>query len=251
MWESQLVRILRRRLEQASQRNPGFSLRAFARRLGLSPGALSEIMRRKRGVSAEKALDIVSRLGLSEAEALRFRNLLLRDQSDSMVTIKGDAFELIARWYYPAIISLFNLDQPPQSEEEVAEALALDLAVAKDAIQRLINFRLLRREEDGRVVSTGMHFSTEEDVPSEAIRRAHIDGLDIAAQALHKYQVNEREFTSIVFDASQVCIDEAKSEIRQFRDSLSQMMKGPERDTVYRLNIQLFPLNRPAAQKVE
>jgi transcriptional regulator with XRE-family HTH domain len=248
MWESHLIRLLKSRFEAAAKKNPGFSLRAFARRIGLSPGALSEIMRRKRGISAERALDIVDRLGLEDAELARFRHLVLRDNADSRMLLSAEAFKLISRWYYSAIISLFNLDQPPQNTEEIAETLALDLETAKEAVERLIDYHLLHRDEDGRVSATGQHFITKEDVPSEIVCQAHREGLELAARALNQYGVGEREFTSIVFDASKDSLREGKNEIRRFRDNLTEIMQSSDRDTVYRLNIQLFPLTKPKAK---
>lgn len=242
MWETQFIRILKDRFEAANKKNPGFSQRAFARRLGISPGALSEIMRRKRTVSARRAMEIVTALEVETSELERFRKLALKDRDESRMLLSNEAFELVSRWYYSAMISLFNLDVPPKTVEDVAEYLNLDIQTAREAVERLTGYELLRTDENGHITATGQHFITQEDVPSSAVRTAHLEGLEMAKQALNQYSVEEREFTSILFDAGKCHLKEGKEEIRRFRDNLTEIMQTSERDTVYRLNIQLFPV---------
>src|SRR4051812_8640701 len=53
-------------------RNERYSLRAFARSLGLSPSKLSDIMKGKQGLSLATAREIVTKLDLSVDEARAF-----------------------------------------------------------------------------------------------------------------------------------------------------------------------------------
>lgn len=57
-------------------RNASYSMRAFARDLGMSPSQLSLILNRKRGVSTAKAQELVSLLGLRGTDADLFRTLV-------------------------------------------------------------------------------------------------------------------------------------------------------------------------------
>ena len=64
---------LQKRLNEAFSetqlKNPAFSLRAFARKLDLSPSALSEILKGKRRVSKKLAQRVVTNLCLAQSEA--------------------------------------------------------------------------------------------------------------------------------------------------------------------------------------
>ncbi|HXH75222.1 MAG TPA: hypothetical protein VNJ08_09675 [Bacteriovoracaceae bacterium] len=53
--------------------NPAYSLRSFARDLGLSPSRLSEILTRKGDLSPEKAGPVAIMLGLRNKEVNLFR----------------------------------------------------------------------------------------------------------------------------------------------------------------------------------
>jgi len=63
-----IQRILSERFAGMRERNPRFSLRAYAKRLGLSPGATTEILRGKRRISAKIVLRIAEKLQLEERE---------------------------------------------------------------------------------------------------------------------------------------------------------------------------------------
>src|SRR5690348_4546236 len=68
--------LLRQKLEEAKIRNSSWSQRAFAKKLGLSSGALSEIMTGKRPLSMKARKKIIDRLQLSPDE----RRRLLADE---------------------------------------------------------------------------------------------------------------------------------------------------------------------------
>ena len=65
---------LRRELDRRLSTNPRYSLRAFARHLGMSPGELSEVLREKRPMSAKACQKVSRALDLSPAE---FKQLLV------------------------------------------------------------------------------------------------------------------------------------------------------------------------------
>jgi transcriptional regulator with XRE-family HTH domain len=58
-----IQRKLSEALLEARSRNPAFSLRAFARKLEMSPSAISELLNGKRRVSRKLASRIVGNLG--------------------------------------------------------------------------------------------------------------------------------------------------------------------------------------------
>lgn len=67
-YRTQLEAQLARRREV----NPRYSLRAFAKKVGLSPSKLSEVLSKKRCLSLTRATDVAGRLGLSGKERQAF-----------------------------------------------------------------------------------------------------------------------------------------------------------------------------------
>jgi hypothetical protein len=70
-----IQRLLHRKLEQARLRNPAYSVRALAMKVGLGSPALSEILNGKRRVSLKLALRIGERLCLSPPEVREIAEL--------------------------------------------------------------------------------------------------------------------------------------------------------------------------------
>ena len=62
---------------EARSRNPHVSLRAYARRLAVSPAALSEILRGKRRISMNRAKELIDRMGMDPSESDRILGALL------------------------------------------------------------------------------------------------------------------------------------------------------------------------------
>lgn len=66
---------LRDELSRRQARNARYSLRSFARDLGLAPPRLSDILRGRYGLSGAAAAELAARLRMSEEESFHFRDL--------------------------------------------------------------------------------------------------------------------------------------------------------------------------------
>ena len=64
--------ILNKKLDELKSKNPSYSLRAFARKLNVTPSALSEIINGKRRVSEKKAQSLAHHLLLDPTEKMKF-----------------------------------------------------------------------------------------------------------------------------------------------------------------------------------
>jgi transcriptional regulator with XRE-family HTH domain len=85
--------ILRSELERRKRDHPRYSLRAFARQLGLSPAFLSKVLRSRGELSAEKSRRVALRLGYSQEATEQFvalaadtvREKRARQEAESLV----------------------------------------------------------------------------------------------------------------------------------------------------------------------
>lgn len=245
MWQRYLLSYLRNHLNEAKSKNPSFSLRSFALKLGISPGMLSEILNELRPITLRTAKKIVDKIVLSEEEKSRLLHMMEDFKPQTRMLLPEEAFEFASHWYYPAILCLFDLDHPPKSKEEVAQKLNLDQATCEHAVDRLLEFGFLIADQNHHLQSSRQHFTTTEDIPNQAFQQALSENLERAKLILRNTPVDQRELTSVTFDGSTESLVYAKDEIRFFRDKMVSVMQGPTRDTVYALNIQLVPLTTP------
>ena len=66
------IHIIKEEFSKRVTRNSSYSLRAFARDLGVSPASLSCFLNQKKGISEKKATDIAGRLDLNLSKKEQF-----------------------------------------------------------------------------------------------------------------------------------------------------------------------------------
>lgn len=70
--ERDFITFLNNDLKEMREKNPMFSLRAYAKRVGVHPATLSRLMNRKRRLMNEVIVKIGLKIGLPEEEMLKF-----------------------------------------------------------------------------------------------------------------------------------------------------------------------------------
>lgn len=261
--------LLREELVARIQKNPSFSLRAFASSLQISPGYLSQVLNNRKILSEEKAYLIVSRIPWVEekkklfinlvrwqgSKDLQFREHLLQQMKKETKSehayydIKLDEFKLIANWYHGAILELTAIHNFSLTPKSIAGRLGLSTAEAHEAIQRLLRLGLLK-EVDGQLQKTNGSYQIK-DVSSEAIRFYHTQNLNKARQALLEQPLEKREFYSTTTAINPAKIKKAKALIQKFSSEILDCLEEGNRESLYQLNIQLFQVDQHPDRKKE
>lgn len=255
---------IRRELEERSQLNPRFSLRAFARILDLSPSFLSEVLSEKRGLSVDVAANIGKKLGLSNHELAYFCDLVMekhartdaarsiaqykvsRQVHPKYYEIQLESFQVISEWYHYAILELTALKDFKSSPKWIAKKLGIKELEAKHAVERLMRLGLLK-ETRGKLTKTNKSIETPTDTPSEGLKRFHKSILVKASEALLTQDVNERDITAITMAIDKNKLKDAKAKIKKFRKHLCEFLESDEATDVYTLSVQLFKLSKKGA----
>ncbi|MES2856446.1 MAG: TIGR02147 family protein, partial [Bdellovibrionota bacterium] len=134
-----VIEVLATEIEERRLRNASYSMRAFARDLGVSSSRLSDIMNRKRPLTDAAAKRLAEGLGYNAKEtemlvlfaqasdnrqesvrneALVRRQALIR--SFQQVNLSTEAFEAIADWHHFAILEMTHLGLGPKLTPEFA-----------------------------------------------------------------------------------------------------------------------------------
>lgn len=244
-----LQNALRSRLENLRIRYPRYSVRAFARKAGISPATLSLILQGKRRVSRKLARQISDRLLFDpqeRAEVLRpFLERESRSSSDrsaEYVQLTVDQYNLIGDWRAFALLNLIKTRSFRNDTRWIARRLAIQPQEVRDTIERLKRLGMLT-EEGGKLRRTAEKYRTTEDVANLSLRRSHQQTLDLAQVSLERDPIQRRDFTWMTFPLDIRKLSLAKTLIRKFQDDLLAALEpDSEPDEVYRLAIQLFPL---------
>lgn len=246
--QSHLRIILVESFAKLKSKNIAFSMRSYARKLGLSPAALSEMMNGKRTITKKTAQKIVERLNLSPIERQKLNKIerskkALENEQRKYLQLEMDQYHMISDWYYFAILSLAETESFKDDPRWIAERLNIRISESKMALERLVRLNLLNLNVDGKLVPTGQSFKTTSDIAHATLRKSHSDNLDLAKLSLERDSVEDRDISSMTMAIDPELLPEAKNLIREFRRKLTQFLESDRKQEVYKLNIQLFPLS--------
>lgn len=241
---TQIQQILWRKFEQSKEANPSYSLRAFAKRLGVSSGALSLIMNGKRNVSFKLAKKISLILGLEQEESA---NLLGRAQESQYVQLEMEQFKVMSEWYHFAILNLIKLKTCQHKPLWMATRLNLPLDTVQKAIERLIKLGHLKVVR-GKYQRQKPSLSTSDDISDLTLKRAHQENLRLAARQLDRVSTPHRDYTALTMAVDPKTLPLVKKQIRQFQDEIALIMEKQNATEVYKMCIQLFPLTELGEQ---
>ena len=253
--------LLHRKLTDIRKKNPQYSTRAYAKKLGVSSGTLTEILNGARPVTKKMAERISIKLMLDPME----RSSVLKDyitaanqkrvSKDQLEYLKlsMDQFALMSEWYYFAILSMMQTRDFISTIEFVAERLGLSLSITEKAIERMIRLQVITISEDGTWIRSKGGHRTSDDLSNTSIQKNHFQTLELAKKALEEREVEERDFTSLTLPLDYQNLPEAKQMIRKFQNDLYERFNREEKPKdVFRISVQLFPLtvNKKREKKI-
>jgi uncharacterized protein (TIGR02147 family) len=247
--------LLSTRFADAKAKNPSYSLRAFARKIGLSHATASRVLAGKRLVSRKAAQQISAALMLDPQESSELLSLFPEkrkvsasvDKVDPLyLQLAADRFRMISDWYYFAILSLMKTKDFRSDPLWIAGRLGLPRATIDQALERLKRLEIIAEDSKGRLKRTVPSLRSSDDLADVSLRKAHFNNLELARKSLELDPVHERDFSSLTLAFRASRMNEAKVEIRRFQDEFDRKFETAESepDEVYRLFIGMFPLSK-------
>jgi uncharacterized protein (TIGR02147 family) len=240
--------LLMEELTLRQTRNSSYSLRAFARDLGIGATTLSDVLADKRSLSKTNLHKVMERMALSPAEREKLwenykLNVSRSHEVDDRTTLDEDTFRLIADWYYLAILNLAKLNECQSAPDWIAARLGLKEEEVNEALERLFRLDLVRKNRN-RLVRTSKPLTTSNDVPSAAIRKHHTQNLRLAEESMNRDPVGTREISSITMPVNPEKLQHAKELLLKTRKKIAALLEDDNASEVYTLSFQLFPLTK-------
>lgn len=260
---------LRATLVQRIQKNSGYSLRAFASNLGMSPSMLSEVLKGKKKLSADKAIQIAAQLNLEAEEEQYFiqlvqlestRNpkikhkLLTRlNQSKStqpVYNLTVDHYQTFADWISVAGITLLSARPKGLNAQQISKNLGITPFEATEAMNRWVRLGLVDSKDNVYTKRTEERVVMQSIAPNEALRKFHQTLLKRASDSLDSQSPDERWVgtETIAFDPDQ--LPQASKVLEDaFQKILALSKKGKNRTEVYSLATQFFSLSKTKTER--
>lgn len=241
-WQDQFIELLREDFVRRRDRNQRYSVRAFARDLGLSAGTLSEVLRGKRVLTLKRASHILERTQVSNVKKRRFSALAGMEVKIPRQNLPQEYNDIMLNWVRHSIFALCEVDAFQATIQSLAKRLRISTRKVQSEIDLLVSRGLLSRQADGsyrrnRDGDWAFHPGPEERRLYEKNR------LELCQKALMEVSENSRLILNMSFHGNEKQLQMFREEIMKAFNRVSAIASGGVSEELYQLSCQLFPVN--------
>lgn len=229
-------------------RNPRYSLRAFAKFLGVDHATLSQQLRGKRRLTEATIRRLAVRLDLTHTETDSYAAAARLRPADTgpakareLEQLTAEAATILADWKHLAILELVRLRDFRPDSPWIARVLGLTTDEVNIALQHLLRLGLLEMAAPGRWIDRLGDVS----VTTESLARAAIGQLAARALALAAAGGAPHLQLSTTFAVSREQLAGLFRLAEAFQREVAAYLEDGPGDAVYRLDLSLFPLTQP------
>lgn len=225
-------------------RNHTYSLRAFARQVGVGVPTISEILNGKRPVTEKMVKKLGQAIGLGPS---KIQDLLFKPEVDEKYeNLSADNFAIISDWYHYAILELLEVKNFRHDKRWIAKVLNLSVNEVSIAIERLIRVGMLEiKNGKFKDKTSGFVSALPKKETNSAALNHQRQVLEKAVQALDTVPIKDRDTTSMTFAINKKDLGEAQEIIKKFRREITRFFsKNKNPDEVYQLSVALFPVSK-------
>lgn len=233
--------------------NASYSLRAYAKHMGVSVSILSRIMNGKIPMSLKllQRLSIPLSISLEEYEyyEAEISSRKATQSSERVIEtsqrqLELDEFKIIQDWYNFAILEMVNLHDFQPCEKWIAKKLSISEEDAFLALERLVRLELLVQNANGSFKkSTSFVSIIQMNFSTVAMRNRQKQVLKRAIDAMDLVDFAKRDQSAITLSLDSSLLPEIKTKIKKMRRSLANYIvkNSKKRDQVYELSMSFFP----------
>jgi uncharacterized protein (TIGR02147 family) len=243
--------MLRERFRSAARRNPRYSLRSFAKQLGIDHATLSQVLRKKRRLSTRALESIGKRMGLAEEtirayERTRSKKPIPNRAQENVRRLKFDldTFQLLSVWHHCAILELIHVQSFKRDSRWIAGALGISTEEVNVALQRLLRLGLLEMSSRDRWIDKSGDAEFQSAALTETARnQVSRDVHDLAIEAIGRIPSSHRVHRQMVVALDSKKLPQFNKLADEFMNELISLVSESEsRDDVYQVEISLFPI---------
>lgn len=255
---------LRDFIEVQKKEKAWYSFRHFAVRTNMDHSNLIKIILGKRHASSANCTAIAHVLKLNTNETQYFKTLvefgktknpaktkiifekLIALKNVSLKTVEPNQYEYYRKWYHSAIYSLLDYYELKDDFAALASELTpvITIKQAKESIALLEKLGLICKES-GVYKQTQKLITTGQKWRSIAIQKFQEETLKLAVNSLLHHPPKVRNISTLTMSLAKEDMLDIQELTEQYRKSIVKVInESGTGDTVYQLNIQLFPMTQ-------
>jgi uncharacterized protein (TIGR02147 family) len=246
--------------------SPYFSYRYMGAKLSIDASHLVKIFQKQRHINSKSIDCFIDFCGLTGTDAEYFSSLVcfnkaksdrdIKQHYERLLALRGvkaytlgkQQYEYYQKWYYSTILTLLDFYPFTGNYKKLAARLdpPITEAQARKAIRLLKTLGLVTRRANGTLELTNKIVTSGEGCPSVAVKTFQEETMKLAVESLHRHGRQERNISTVTITAAKKDLEQINEIIEEFRSSLLKFAADAKTpDTVYQLNIQLFPVTQP------
>jgi uncharacterized protein (TIGR02147 family) len=250
--------------ERKSQ-NPAFSYRFIAQRVGINASTFVRIVQGRRNLTGKMIAPVCGVFRLGKKESSYFELLVNLDQARSAsekklyfekaisfnkcdaMPLLADRYALFEFWYYIAVRELLGHYRFCGDYDKLAGMLAPPISPgqAKRAIALLLRLGLIKKDSHGCFRPTEKIVTTGENWRSFAIANFQKSTIALAGEAIERFMPEDRDISTLTVNLSAKGIGMVKEKIQALRKEILEVENmDAERDRVFQVNFQIFPMSK-------
>ena len=187
----------------------------------------------------------MNKLDLPEAKKTRFLVSMGELYPQKKVLVVQSDQDFLADWLHRAVLHYFeveDLDRSSKVTERIAKRLHVSIGDVEKCVAILIKKNLLTRQESGRFEKPTQFWETSDNLTNDFVRKHHLSNLEASRRALLQTPTDQRDFTSLMFAGTRHQLEELRAEIRKFYDRALAIMEDGEKDEVFQISVNVYPL---------
>lgn len=244
-WKNIFHDFLKSEFAALKAKNKLYSLRSYARHLGLSPASMSNMMHGQIILRPDRAAKVLEKMNLSQEQKNKLLYLMGREIRIDRTEVEEDQYRILSDWHYLAILYFFDLTLEDKTAAVVARAFDLSETRAREIIDDLTRQGFLEKTATGGLQRRDVHWKTTDGITSEILNRRHKLDAELAKQSIDKFPPDRRDFTSVVFTGNFEQLELIKKEIRQLYARVTALSGDGPKTEVFQLSVNFFPLMNP------
>jgi len=258
--------------EEQKVRAGFFSYRLFSDKIGFkSKDFIYRVIHKDKHISRSSAFKISHAIGHSPEEGRFFENLVCLNQAKTprekefyfeqlsitenpeknikaTLHLDRSQLELFSEWRHLAVRAILDMCEFKDDYAWLGKQLYPQATPkqAKDSVRQLEKLRLVRKDENGIYRITERALTTDSEVNSISLVKFYLACTRLTGQALQDLPKDKRNVSGVTLGISKKNYEEIVSRIKRFREEIAQIANcDNEADSVYQMQIALFPLSDP------
>ncbi len=245
---SAISKVLNHDFQNRKNKNKSYSLRSYARDLGVNAALLMRYMKSERKPSVPMLKKLLDAVQFDESIKLLILNSAIEGgdfkipKDEEYVEVDIEKRLKMNDWIYSSLMELFRSKNRKISVRQAARLLGLPVNEVETRVSALIENGMIKKTEKGFRTKSVRQSSVS---LGKLVSRIHEGYLNKAIEALSADDDSNISGTTILI--SEKRLEEAKKRIKDFRRSLSAFLalkEGEADEKLYRIQMAMFSLEK-------